>query len=80
MLTCERVRILNTNFRSLFLGKIERLALASVNLETIVQESLYDPPRTPVEETLVTIWGEVLNQNWYPQQLFRSRWALTISG
>ncbi|AUX42318.1 NRPS protein [Sorangium cellulosum] len=39
-------------------GKLDRKALPAPELEA--QESGYEPPRTPVEETLAGIWAEVL--------------------
>jgi acyl carrier protein len=42
-------------------GKVDRLALAGVDLDTIVQESSFEGPRTPLEETLAQIWRIVLN-------------------
>jgi len=41
-------------------GKIDRQGLATVDLETIVEESKTEPPRTPLEESLAEIWGKVL--------------------
>ena len=41
-------------------GKVDRRALPAPDQNRSELESVYQPPRTPTEETLVAIWGEVL--------------------
>ncbi|MBN2001946.1 MAG: amino acid adenylation domain-containing protein [Anaerolineae bacterium] len=42
-------------------GKIDRRALPAPDEEHLESEALFVAPRTPVEATLATIWGEVLH-------------------
>ena len=41
-------------------GKVDRRALPAPDQNRSELESVYQPPRTPTEETLAAIWGEVL--------------------
>jgi amino acid adenylation domain-containing protein len=41
-------------------GKVDRRALPAPDQNGLQLANVYQPPRTPTEETLVTIWGKVL--------------------
>ena len=41
-------------------GKVDRQALAALDVLTVQPENAFVPPRNPVEEALVEIWREVL--------------------
>jgi amino acid adenylation domain-containing protein len=41
-------------------GKVDRRALAALEVEPSAGRSTYEPPQTPVEELLCSIWEEVL--------------------
>ncbi|MET0647985.1 MAG: amino acid adenylation domain-containing protein, partial [Pyrinomonadaceae bacterium] len=41
-------------------GKVDRRALAALEVESAVERAAYEAPRTPVEELLCSIWEEVL--------------------
>ena len=43
-------------------GKVDKQALSALKL-TLTTQTVYVPPRTPVEEELVTIWCELLQQD-----------------
>jgi acyl carrier protein len=41
-------------------GKVDRRALPAPDQNGLQLANIYQPPRTPTEQTLVAIWGEVL--------------------
>jgi hypothetical protein len=41
-------------------GKIDRLALPDAHQTNSAQAAIYEPPRTPIEEDVVIIWGHIL--------------------
>ncbi|QSQ25805.1 non-ribosomal peptide synthase/polyketide synthase [Pyxidicoccus parkwayensis] len=41
-------------------GKVDRKALPAPESGTAVPSAMYEPPRTPLEESLVAIWAQVL--------------------